>query len=211
MVKKNTKKISINALEKVIKDRPIEEIKHIVGEDENAIEIIVNPYISAPEYNQLIIDIVNGCIIDGEFYSALEDISIKSNVFETFTNIKTDNLSVVYDFIRHFPEEADGIVKDILTVFPDFYNDVYEAIGFEKEKLLHKSDLKPISDKIVELLDKFASKFDGTTPTDLQNFLQATMKIAGKNEGEIAKSILDLQKNNDLKILSNDIAKKANK
>lgn len=202
MVKKKTKKISINALEKVIKDRPIEVITHTIGEGKNAIEIIVNPYISAPEYNQLIVDIVNGCVIDGGFYSALEDISIKSNIFETFTNIKTDNLTVIYDFIRHYPEETESIVKDILTVFPDFYNDVYEAIGFEKEKLLHKSDLKPISDKIVELLDKFASKFDVATPTDLQNFLQATMKIAGKNEGEIAKSILDFQKNNDLKILN---------
>lgn len=193
MAKKTEKKISINTIEKMIKANPIKPILHTVEVDGEKVDIIVTPYIDAKTYAQLIQDIVDGCFIEDQYYPALKDFTIILNLFDKFTNIKTDNIAVIYDFIKCNPQLSMVVCKDITDVYDSIYVDVKEAISWRKEQILHKSDLSKIADKVVEILDNLEDKFSNLSEDDFAKMFNIASNLSSKNEKEIVKAVLDYQ------------------
>ena len=193
MAKKTEKKISINTIEKIIKSNPIKPILHTVEVDGEKVDIVVTPYVDAKTYAQLIQDITDGCFIEDQYFPALKDFTITLNLFDKFTNIKTDNITVIYDLIQCNPSLSMVIRKDITDVYDRIYVDVNEAISWRKEKILHQSELSKIADKVIEILDNLEDKFSNLSEDDFVKMFDIASDLSSKNEKEIAKAVLDYQ------------------
>lgn len=196
MAKKTEKKISINTLKKAIKENPVREKRYMINIDDEPVEIIVNPYLTIEQYTQFINDIVVGCVTLGEYVPSLREFSEMSQIIGCCTNISTDNISVLHDFIHCYPDTANHIYNDFVAVFPRFAEDVREAIDFEIQKYLHTSSFDLIANKIVSILDGLENQLKGISTEDISKLTGLAASLANKNETGIAKAVLDYQKNN---------------
>ena len=164
------------------------------------IEIKFNPCLSIEEYIQLINDIVAGCVTLGEYVPALKEISIVSQVLSKCSNISTDNISVVYDFVRHFSEDAVGdMIEEFENYHPDFLTAIDEAIDFEVQKYLHTSSFDLVANKIINILNVLENQLQGISGEDIAKLTEFTAKLAGKDETKIAKAVLQFQKDKEKK------------
>lgn len=189
-------KVSINVLKKIVKENAIKGKHYTVNIDDKPIEIIVSPYLTAEQYTQFINDIVAGCVTLGEYIPALRELSEMSQIIGYCTNILTDNISVLHDFIHCCPDIANHIYNDFVETFPRFAEDVHEAIDFEIQKYLHTSSFDLIANKIVSILNGLETQLKGISAEDITKLTGLAASLANKNEVEIAKAVLDHQKSN---------------
>lgn len=200
MVKKTEKKISINTLKKVIKERTLPPTVYTIKVDDEDLEIKFDPCLSIEEYVQLINDIVAGCVTLGEYVPALKEISIISQVLARCSNISIDNISVLHDFVRHLSEDVvEDMMEEFENYYPDFLTTVDEAIDFEVQKYLHTSSFDLIANKIVSILNTLESQLQGVSGEDIAKLTEFAAKFANKDEAKIAKAVLQFQKDKENK------------
>lgn len=195
MAKKTEKKISINTLKKAIKSVPDHISKYAVSIGDEQVEITVNPYISIEQYVRLVNDVVGGCISSGRYIPSLTHISMVSQVLSLCTNLPTDNISVLQDFICRFPTVIEDIMGDFNTVNPTFQQDVKATIQFQVDQFLHTSSFDLIAEKIANILDMIGNNLAGLTAGDVSTLTGLAATLANKDELGIAKAVLDYQKN----------------
>lgn len=196
MAKKTEKKISINTLKKAIKENPVREKRYTINIDDEPVEIIVKPYLTIEQYIQFINDIVAGCVTLGEYVPSLRELSEMSHIIGYCTNISTDNISVLHDFIYCYPDTANHIYNDFVTVFPRFTEDVREAIDFEIQKYLHTSSFNLVANKLSNILDTVAENLSGISKEDIAKLTGFAANLTNKSDLGIAKAILDYQNSN---------------
>ena len=190
MKKTNTKKLSENTIKKLNKQAQILPIIHSVGNEEEKVDIVVTPYISAQDYVELISNISNACVFGGEYHPATADLAIKAHLFREFTNLKTTDIELIYDFVCHYPQLAEEIVSDIRGTYPKIEEDILNAIDYQKQKILKRTDLSRIADKAIEILDGLDKKFANISPEEVSKLIEIGTNLSNKNEKEIAEAVL---------------------
>ena len=196
MAKKAEKKISVTTLKKAVKESPVKEQEYTINVDDEPVKIVLRPNLTIAQYIQLINDIVAGCVDGGEYTPALRDLSEMSQIINYCTNISTDNIAVLHDFIHSYQDVANRIYNDFVEAFPRFEDDVRESIDFEVQKYLHSSSFDLIADKIVGILDTIEKNFEGASKEDISKLMGLATELTSKNDLDIAKAVLNYQKEN---------------
>lgn len=198
------KKISINTLKRAVNDNPLKETHYKIEVSGKPVDIIVTPYLSAEQYIQFVNDIVSGCVNLGEYVPALKELSVISHILGYCTNISTDNVSVIHEFIHRYPDTVKYIYKDFITVFPRFEKDIDETIDYEIKKHLNRSPFNFVAEKILSILDGIEARLTNISKEDITKLTKLVESFSNINEAEIAKVITDHHKSN---ISSKDIKK----
>lgn len=199
MTREADRKISTAVLEKAIKENPIKERTYDIDADDEQFEIVVKPYLSAQRYSQFVHDVVLGCVSSDGYAPSLRGFSTVLQVLAYCTNIPTDDISVVHEFICCYPETIDAILCDVENVFPTLRQDIEAGINFEIQKLIHESPFVSVADKLCDILDAVAANLDGVTAEEVLKLTSAAERLGSKSESDIAKAVLDYQRTEETK------------
>ncbi len=172
MTYKTKNEISTDTIKEFIKSVRKKPIVHTVSFNNKEIKINVNPYINAKEYNGLISNIAHSCFSDdGEFYMPLKNFSTQLNILNTFTNINTDDIEVIYSFINFRPDIMQKITDDIINVYPNFYNDIDGTVEYLLNKKFHISQFRPIADGLKDFVENLKDKLSDLSTDEIKEIV----------------------------------------
>lgn len=187
----NNKKISISALEKIMKENKSQP----VTVEWNGIEIVIKPTLSLKEILTFVDDVVKSCFIGdtGEYHPELKPFFIKSNVLEAFANFKLPpNASRRYDIIYN-TDAFDVVLQYIDT---EQFNEIVQAIDskidseIQLNTRLIQAQIHEAYLKMDELQKEVSSLFEGINAEDISNFIGGITE-GGFDEEQLVKAYIN--------------------
>lgn len=177
-----TKKISINAMDKVIKE--IYTSSHTVNW--NGLEVVVKHSLTFKDMMGFVDSVVKTCFKsdDGAYMPEAKDFAIKSNILERYTNISLpNNLEHRYEII-YYTDIIDTIINYINKCQFDAMIEAVDA----KINNIAQANIEDINKQMINLQttfdnlqSQFESMFDGIDLEDLHNIME---KLAEGNLDE---------------------------
>lgn len=192
------KKISINAFEKVVK----EKFDNVITEDWNGLEVVITHTIPLQEVMGLVAEVADNCFLeDGRYMPEVMQPLLDCGVVERYTNISLPgNLAARYELVM-----KSGIMDVILShINSTQYNDIVVAI---RDKLDYMCDSKTVefnhaiekmTMSINDIQESTKDLFANISPEDIQRIVDVygdDRKIEEKVVGEYIR-----QKDPSLKI-----------
>lgn len=185
-----TKKISINAMDKVVKDTYIPTT--IINW--NGLEVVVKHNLSFTEVLEFVDSVTKTCFSSdtGTYMPEVKDFAVKSNILERYANFTLpNNLEHRYEIIYH-----TNIIETVLgAVNHQQFNEMMVAID-AKIKNIAQANIENINKQMSELytafdnLQKSLEKiFDGVNTEDVVSLMK-TMTEGSLDESKIIEAYL---------------------
>ena len=196
------KKISINAFEKVVK----EKFNNTITDEWNGLDVVITHTIPLQEVMSLVSEVADNCFLeDGRYVPEVMQPLLDCGVVERYTNISLPgNLSARYELVM-----KSGIMDFILSrINSNQYNDIVVAI---RDKLDYMCDSKTVEfnramDKMTasmnEIQESTKDLFSKISPDDIQKIIGAY-----GDERTIEEKVVDeyiKQKSASLKIVGDE-------
>lgn len=196
------KKISINAFEKVVK----EKFNNTITDEWNGLDVVITHTIPLQEVMSLVSEVADNCFLeDGRYVPEVMQPLLDCGVVERYTNISLPgNLSARYELVM-----KSGIMDFILSrINSNQYNDIVVAI---RDKLDYMCDSKTaefnrtieqMSISVNEITESAKSLFAGVSQEDIQKILDIYGDSRKIEEGVVDEYIK--QKYSSLKVVGED-------
>lgn len=190
---KNEKKVSINSLDKAIK----ENFTNQVNAEWRGLEVSIKHNLSFTEVLEFVNDVVMSCFQDdGNFIPEVMDFAIKSNILSKYTNFSLpDKLEHRYEIIYN-SDVVDFVCQNInMQQLREITASIDRKISY-----LCNTNVMNIQKQMMELVSAFenmqqktADMFANFTPDDLTKIMGA-LNEDGFNEEKIVKAYLEQTK-----------------
>lgn len=147
-------------------------------------EVIIKPYLSFTELQQLVANTISFCYTDKEYHPQNKDFAWKYNVLASYTDIDFNRSSAedAYKFITQ-----TDIFERVSAKISDDLPSIFESIN---EKLKYKNQTRNSMSDLVEQFSKMSEEFEGI---DAQEVLEVGKKLAEKDERTIVENIIDYE------------------
>lgn len=187
-----TKKISINAMDKVIKENYIPS--HTI--DWNGLEVVIKPTLTFKDMMSFVDSVVKTCFTsdNGAYMPEAKDFAVKSNILEKYTNFTLpNNLEHRYEMIYY----TDIIETVFKYTNKNQFNAMMDAINSKIENIA-QANIENINKQMIELQASFEifqnrieSMFDGINLEDIPDIMD---KIASGNldESKIVEAYMSM-------------------
>lgn len=190
---KNEKKVSINSLDKVIK----ENFTNQVNAEWHGLEVSIKHNLSFTEALEFVNDVVMSCFQDdGNFVPEVMDFAIKSNILSKYTNFSLpDKLEHRYEIIYN-SDVVDFVCQNInMQQLREITASIDRKISY-----LCSTNVMNIQKQMMELVSAFenmqqktADIFANFTPDDLTKIMGA-LNEDGFSEEKVVKAYLEQTK-----------------
>ncbi len=186
---KSEKKVSINSLNKVMKNQRSEKIVDTWHD----IEVTIKPSISFIETLEFVNDVVMSCFSDNNgFVPEVMDFAIKSNILSKYANFSLpDDLEHRHDIIYN----SDAVQFVCQRINMEQLREITASID-KKIAYLSNSNVMGIQKQTAELIDAFekvqqsiTKMFSGITPDDMAKIIGALDKD-GFSEDKLVQAYL---------------------
>lgn len=190
---KNEKKVSINSLDKVIK----ENFTNKANTEWQGLEVSIKHNLSFTEVLEFVNDVVMSCFQDdGNFVPEVMDFAIKSNILSKYTNFSLpDKLEHRYEIIYN-SDVVDFVCQNInMQQLREITASIDRKISY-----LCNTNVMNIQKQMMELVSAFenmqqktADMFANFTPDDLTKIMGA-LNEDGFSEEKVVKAYLEQTK-----------------
>lgn len=194
----DTKKISINQIDKIIKTQTGNckekiTIQYKVTDDE-IIEIVVTPLLSVDEMNSMVNSIVD-TICNDTYNPALYELVYSKAIMVYYTNLKTDITNNKLNQIVYCTDIIEKIVNIINPLqLADINDAVDKSIEFKKQEILSTENrlLKENLNQLVSLTNIMSEIGEKMNDIDIKELMKNCKKIADIPEKERIQKILEI-------------------
>lgn len=190
---KNEKKVSINSLDKVIK----ENFTNKASIEWHGLEVAIKHNLSFTEMLEFVNDVVMSCFQDdGDFVPEVMDFAIKSNILSKYANLSLpDKLEHRYEIIYN-SDAVDFVCQNInMQQLREITASIDRKISY-----LCNTNVMNIQKQMMELVSAFedmqqkvTDMFSNFTPDDLVKIMGA-IDDGGLNEEKVVKAYLEQTK-----------------
>lgn len=193
---KNEKKVSINSLDKVIK----ENFTNKASVEWHGLEVAIKHNLSFTEVLEFVNDVVMSCFQDdGDFVPEVMDFAIKSNILSKYANFSLpDKLEHRYEIIYN-SDAVDFVCQNInMQQLREITASIDRKISY-----LCNTNVMNIQKQMMELVSAFedmqqktTDMFSNFTPDDLVKIMGA-IDDGGLNEEKVVKAYLEQTKSTE--------------
>lgn len=192
MAKKDTKRVSINAWEKVMKEHFDTVPKAL---DWHGVELSVKNTIPLKDMLAFVEDIVSACFAgDGSFIPQAEQFAIKSGVLTYYAGFAMpENLEKQYDLVMK-TDAYDVVVEYINEAqFKDIIDAADRKIDFlcDSNALTIKAEAEKVVAEFQKLGEQMEAVFNGMSADDIQKILSSVGDIGKVDEGKIVEAYME--------------------
>lgn len=168
------KKISINALERVMKDN----YEPTISIEWCGLEITIKKTLSLTEVIKFVEDVAETCFAEGtnDYIPEVIDFAIKSNVLEMYTNLSLPKSNDARYALIYQTDVFDEIIKYINTVqFDEMRDSINEKLKYRSSNLLAKfnEQINDVLGSVEELGNNISNIFEGIDKETIANIAQA--------------------------------------
>lgn len=197
MAKKDTKRVSINAWEKVMKEDF--DTKPVVVEW-HGIDIEIKKTIPLTDMLQLVEDVVNACFTnDGGFIPQAEQFALKSMVLAYYAGFAMpSSLEKQYDLVTN-TDAFDFVVEHIDSLqFADIMDAVERKIDYlcDSNAVAIKAQTDKVLIEFQKLGESMEAVFSGMSADDVQKIISAVGNMGDVSEEKIVNAYMK-QKQSD--------------
>lgn len=194
---KNTKKISINQFESVVKER----FPKTTTEQWFDVEVTITPTISLKEVLSFANDVVLSCFHDTNgFMPEMMDFAIRSNILSRYANFNLpDNLESRYDLL--YRSDAVDFVCGHINMAQ--LQELISAIN-KKIDYMCQTNIKGIESKMQEIVESFEKMqgetealFSGVTADDFGKLMGVFAQHGEIDEKKIVDALMENRKEAD--------------
>lgn len=168
------KKISINALERVMKD----DYEPTISIEWHGLEITIKKTLSLTEVIKFVEDVAETCFAEGnnDYIPEVRDFAIKSNVLEMYTNLSLPKSNDARYALIYQTDVFDEIIKYINTVqFDEMRDSINEKLKYRSSNLLAKfnEQINDVLGSVEELGNNISNIFEGIDKETIANIAKA--------------------------------------
>lgn len=162
-----------------------------VGEGE-FVDITVHQHIDIAEFVNGVLGVI-AAIVDGNYHSYLETMTINIKLLVLYTNLNMDignDAVVALAMNDEFMTRIESAIGMEALVFKDAVRD---GVKFEKERLLKDSAADEVFMALASLANKLGEVVGKVGDVDTNALVDLAQSINGKSEKEVAHAVLDFQ------------------
>lgn len=190
---KNEKKVSINSLDKVIK----ENFTNKASVEWHGLEVAIKHNLSFTEMLEFVNDVVMSCFQDdGDFVPEVMDFAIKSNILSKYANLSLpDKLEHRYEIIYN-SDAVDFVCQNInMQQLREITASIDRKISYlcNTNVMNIQKQMMALVSAFEDMQQKTTDMFSNFTPDDLVKIMGA-IDDGGLNEEKVVKAYLEQTK-----------------
>lgn len=194
MAKAKTKRVSINALEKITDEYVNEEVL-----EWNGLEITIKRTLSFSDMMKFVDSVAKSCFVQGsgDYAPEIFDFALRSNVLDTYANFTMPrDLEKQYAMVY-----CSGAYEFVLEhINQEQFRIILHAASDKVEKQV-QANIEALNRRLEEALSAFedmqksiAEIFSGVQPDDLNKFVAAVNQNGGIDEEKILEAVINKDK-----------------
>lgn len=204
MAKKDTKRVSINAWEKVMKEHFDANATTV---DWYGVEVVVKRTLSVKEVIEFVEDIVGACFAkDGTFLPQAEQLAIRSGILTYYAGFAMpESIEKQYDLVM----KTDAVDMVQANIDGLQLQDIIEAADRKIDYLCDSNALtiKAEAEKVVAEFQKLGEQmeavFNGMSADDIQKILGSIDQLGQVSEDKIVNAYMDRRQADDAEAAAN--------
>ena len=190
-------KISTNEIKEITKFHKGEDkVVEISKSDTETIPVTIHTSISYEDYAQLVTDIINGSFDkNDEYIPFAQQASFDINLVKYFTNIKVDNVKVIYEFVQN--TNIIALIYDVIG--EDFFftleDDVRDGLDYRKQKIYHTSKWESVAETLNEFLSGLINNINDSAEKfkniDVKQITELANKLSGNSDNIAVNAVMN--------------------
>lgn len=185
------KKMNVKVMSEFCKAQNLEPVKISFDVGDESVEITVKRILSFKEACDFVSGCTYACFSEDDYFPHLRDFAFLREVLTAYTDCKlpTDEeaqYKIIFGLPDSFYEKLYKVIDT--TQISSLKQSIADAIDFEKEKLLKKSRLLSMLEKVVSEMQ------DVMKPENVQKLTDMADKIQGVSQEDVVTALLSYGK-----------------